>query len=398
MRRIVILNTLVIWSVSAFMISATAFAMEKKKWPDSIAPAIEYLVRYSHPKNGGDFNAEICAPMLSFVSEVSDSESILYNSGDQANPSAFYHFDINRSLEEIIQYGFNPEISSVLLRPSSLRLSYWSEVDGKHQDLPKLWRYLSDLSSPVETRGVEHIEITPDTNSGTYFSYDMDRTFILYRYQGKKVMISLSNQKDKSEVGKKGLILGPDENWDYVYTGERGVNKMGLGWVRSHIYQSNNITIFVESDTAGKSVRCGIFNWIKAGWAGMNMVNDDHIYNGIIRFATDFKEIIEYSALPSPEELAQQLARFEKMTTAELRDRTRLYLEQMEDKYASSKRKLSKLLANPDYLNTLQRKEMVSMLIREYTKVLVGKQASEKADYLIGRLNKTGYPEENLTQ
>lgn len=398
MKRLIMLNTLVALCLGCFISSGEAFAVQEKKWPDAISSAIEYLQDYSHPDSKGDFNPEICTSLLSFVLDSPDSQKILFNSGDKANPSAFYYFDINRDLEDILQYGFNPQISSVLLRPSSHRLSYWTEVDGKRQELPKLWEFLSDLSSPVVTRGVQHIEITPDTNSGTYFSYDMDRAIILYKYQGKKVMISLSRQKDKSEVGKKGLILGPDENWDYVYTGEKGVNKTGLGWVRSHIYQSSNITIFVENSVTGAPTQCAIFNWIKAGWAGMNMVKSEHIYNGIIRFATDFKTILENRALPAPEELAPQLARFENMTTNELRNRTRLYFERMEDKYAGSKKQLSKLLSNPDYLNDLQRKEMVSMLIREYTKVLVGKQPSEKADYLLGRLGKADRQAEKLVQ
>ena len=144
--------------------------------------------------------------------------------------------------------------------------------------------------------------------------------------------------------------------------------------------------IFYENSSEEPSVRCAAFNWIKAGWAGVNMANNQHIYNGIIRFASDFKAIIESSTLPSPDELAHQLARFETMPTQELRNRTRRYLEKMEDKYAASEKQLAKLLSDPDYVNELQREEMISMLIREYTKVIVGKQPSEKADFLLGRL------------
>lgn len=386
MRRFFPISALLMLCLSGILFSGTAFAIQEKKWPDSISGAVDYLVDYSKPENSRNFSVEKCIPLLSFITGAFDTQEVLYNGGDTANPSAFYHFDLKRNLEEIIQYGFNPEISSVLLRPSSVRLSYWSEVGGEHKNLPKLWQYLSDLNSPVEVRGTEHIEITPDTNSGTYFSYDMNRTFILFKHQGKKVMISLSHQKEKSEVGKKGLILGPDKNWNYVYTGEKGVNKAGLGWVRSRIYKSNNIMIFYENSSEEPSVRCAVFNWIKAGWAGVNMVNNQHIYNGIIRFASDFKTIIESSTLPTPNELAHQLARFETMPTKELRNRTRRYLEKMEDKYAASEKQLAKLLSDPDYVNELQREEMISMLIREYTKVIVGKQPTDKADFLLGRL------------
>lgn len=369
------------------LLTNVAVAAQEKRWPDSLSSGLKHLLKLSNPNNNKKFNLEMMLPLLSFVSDSPDPIETIYTSGDRSNPSAFYRFDVERSLKKIIQYGFNPDISSVLLRPSSVRLSRWSMVEGQKKKLPKLWQHLSDLSSPVIVRGVEHIEITPDTNSGTYFSYNMNRTFILFKHKGRKVMISLSDQIDKSEVGKKGLILGPDENWDYVYTEEEGINKAGLGWVRSRIYNSNNIMIFYDNNKDGSSVRCAVFNWIKAGWAGLNMVNNQHIYNGIIRFAKNFKGILENTTLPAPNELAHRLARFEKMPLNELRNRTRLYLKSLKKRYADGKKTIVKLLENPSYINKLHREEMVSMLIKEYTKILMGKQPADKADYLMGWLN-----------
>lgn len=390
MRKIMLIRYLLIICLTSILLSGTALGIPEKQWSDSITDPLDQLLKVSDFDSNQPINIDSYLPLLSFVSEPPDSKTTLYHSGEAENPSAFYSFKVQRSLKQIIQYGFNPNISAVLLRPSSLRLSYWSEVDGKQQALPELWQYLSDLTSPIVVRGTEHVEITPDTNSGTYFSYDMERTFILFSHKGRKVMISLSNQKDKSAVGKKGLILGPDQNWDYVYTGERGVNRLGLGWVRSHIYHSNNIIIFYEDEPDGGSVRCAVFNWIKAGWAGLNMVNNQHIYNGMIRFATDFKGIIENSTLPAPEELARRLARFKQMPTEELRKRTRLYLKQLEQRYADSEKQLARLLADPDYVNDLQRKEMVSLLVREYTKVLIGRSQTGDTEYLSGWSKKIG--------
>ncbi len=387
MKKSILISYMLLCLLLSGIFSGIVYGKQEQKWPDAIQEGIDHLLKLSNPKEDINFDPEKIAPLLAFINQSNGPAETLFTGGNPSYPSAHYRFTIRRSLEKVLQYGFNPEISPVLLRPSSLRLSYWSEFNEKPAQLPKLWPYLDDLSRPVVLRGVEHIEITPDTNSETYFSYDMLRTIVLLRYEGQKVMISLSRQKDKSEVGKKGLILGPDDNWDYVYTGEEGVNRRGLGWVRSRIYKSNNIMIFYEN-SAENAVDCAIFNWIKAGWAGLNMVNNEHIYNGIIRFADDFKAILENSTLPDPSDLADRLARFEQMPLDELRGRTRIYLKKLEEQYADSEDKLSKLLKNPDYIKDLQREEMVSMLIREYTKVLIGKQSATNAAYLLlGHLN-----------
>ncbi len=397
MKKSILINHILLSLLICCVFSGIVYGGQEQKWPDAIQGGIDHLLDLSNPSDSISFDPDKIVSLLEFIDQSNEKGETLYTGGDQSYPSAHYSFKIKRSLEKILQYGFNPEISSVLLRPSSLRLSYWSEFNEEQAQLPKLWPYLSNLNQPVVLNGVEHIEITPDTNSKTYFSYDMLRTIIFLQHDGRKVMISLSHQKDKSEVGKKGLILGPDDNWDYVYTGEEGVNRRGLGWVKSRIYKSNNIMIFYENSDE-TMVECAIFNWIKAGWAGLNMVNNEHIYNGIIRFASDFKKILENSTLPEPSDLATRLARFEQMPLDELRDRTRIYFETLEERYADSDKKLAKLLEDPDYLKELQREEMVSMLIREYTKVLIGKQPATKAAYLLGHLNETSDKKEIISQ
>jgi hypothetical protein len=144
--------------------------------------------------------------------------------------------------------------------------------------------------------------------------------------------------------------------------------------------------IFYESENDENLVRCAVFNWIKAGWAGINMVNNEHIYYGILRFAHNFKEIIELSTLPAPDELVRQMARFQEMTTEELRKRTGIYLKQLGHKYAKTEKQLAELLDDPNYINTLKREEMMNLLVREYAKVLIGKESANQAEYLSGTL------------
>ena len=69
---------------------------------------------------------------------------------------------------------------------------------------------------------------TPDLNTGVYHEYDLKRTLILLNHKGRQVLVSLSKQIDKSDVGKKGIILGNDNDWNYYYSGEPGFTRPAL--------------------------------------------------------------------------------------------------------------------------------------------------------------------------
>ena len=43
------------------------------------------------------------------------------------------------------------------------------------------------------------------------------------------VIITVSAQTDVSSVGKKGYVLGADEDWDYFYSGKKGLTIPALG-------------------------------------------------------------------------------------------------------------------------------------------------------------------------
>ncbi len=89
--------------------------------------------------------------------------------------------------------------------------------------------------------------------------------------------------------GKKGLVLGSDSDWNYLYSGKKGTNLPGLGWVSSYMYDSCTIMIYYEMDPNEPLVRCAVFKWLKAGWSNINMVKKSHIYKGLVRYENSFK-------------------------------------------------------------------------------------------------------------
>jgi hypothetical protein len=271
--------------------------------------------------------------------------------------------------------------------PSSNRLSHWQQVENNGHTLPKLWDKIADLGTPIVIRGIEVIENTPDLFSGAYYKYDLYRTLVLFRYGNRNVLISVSKQKDVSEVGHKGFVLGPDENWDYVYTGKPGLTVTGLGWVRSYMYDSFGISVYFELDAADPMVRCAAFKWIRAGWSRINVVRKSHIHKGILRFSKSYKKILESSHLPDADALAGFFSRVRTLDLDELRERIVLYPQILKNRYSPSPPPSAKwtpeIFDNPDYWANLSKEEMQSLIMLEYMKLVLGKTSEDEVAELL---------------
>jgi hypothetical protein len=226
---------------------------------------------------------------------------------------------------------------------------------------------------------------TPDLFTGAYYGYHLNRALCLFRYKNRNTLISLSKQTDTSDVGKKGLVLGSDENWDYFYSGQKGLTKKGLGWVRSYMYDSASIVVYSEIDGDASRVRCGVFKWLNAGWADINMVRKKHIHRGLERFGKTFKAIMEYPYLPKTMELANNFFRIEQLSIEGLRDRIKTYFRNLEARYTDDilllKKHFSDFFADDGYLSQMTREEMQSILVLEYMKSILGKNQQFDESY-----------------
>ena len=90
--------------------------------------------------------------------------------------------------------------------------------------------------------------ITPDAHTGGYYQYMQDVAVAVFPGPSGPVLVSVSVQAEPSEVGHKGCVVGRDADWNYLYSGEKGLNKTGLGWVDSYMYSAHSALVLV-SDT-----------------------------------------------------------------------------------------------------------------------------------------------------
>ncbi len=353
---------------------------------DDLSPAFDHLINLTQKNNPTRFDASRIETILEFIKtkkELGDSMSL---GSRQGSSSDYYEFTVKRSFRDVLDLVYNPDIPSYFTTPSSVRRSHWIEIDGKQQPFPKLSELLDQLDRPVVIRGLEFNEITPDSQSGAYYSYNLYRALILMKHNGSHVLISISDQPDKSDVGKKGLVLGSDENWNYLYTGEKGVMMPGLGWADSYMYRSSSIMIYYEAKEPAPAVNCHVFKWLHAGWAGMNLAKSHHIRKGVVRFVKSFKEVLEAPALEKLPVVSTMLNKIGNLPTEELRAQSRIYFNDLKGRFGDKNRRnrkwFKKLFSDQDYINSMSRDELAAFVSIEYLKYLLGKSSHFDSTYL----------------
>lgn len=299
--------------------------------------------------------------------------------------AAYYEFDIQRQFDDIISLTYHPDIPLQMVSPGSVRLSYWIDENGKKLRLPLLLGQLETITSPIVIKGVENEVITPDMTTGAYYRSLLDRALILFTKDGRRILISLAKQKQISDVGKKGLIIGADENWDYFFSEEKGLTKTGLGWVDSHIYDTFSVVVYHESDQFTRSTKCSLFKWLRAGWAKMNMVKPKHIRAGFKRFSRDVTRVIESPNLPDIDKLAYISNNFNQLSDNALRIKMQAYLEhftrRINDEHQSSHQVITRAATN-GYISRLKPDEIRATLFLEALKYHLGILTKNDIAYL----------------
>jgi hypothetical protein len=377
MKKIAILTVFLALAGPAFTAPPAGAAERELRVPETLAPGLDHLLSLVGSGSGAAIDTRLAGQVIDYVRSRKAPDA-LYNMGKRDGAtSAYYEFEIEKSLEQVIRLTYSPNLPSYITYPSSIRLSYWNKVEGRHQPFPEIWKRLKDLSDPVIVRATEYTENTPDQYTGVYYAYNLDRTLILLKHRGRNVLISLSRQIGPSQVGKKGVVIEPDEAWNYLYSEEKGLPKPGLGWVDSYMYDSYSVMVYVETDGLSPAVKCGIFKWLRAGWAGINMVRPVHIHRGMARFADTFKSILESPRLPSPDRLSEIFRQIASLSESELKKRCGEYFSHLANRYGENNPHYRKwfrlILEDESYLDRMTREHLQSIVCLEYLKYLLGR-------------------------
>lgn len=339
-------------------------------WDEGVA----YLLASLKNKDAS-FDARKVAGLLDFVASEKGGDATL-NPGKRDNASGTYFFsDVKVPLSKVVKYAYNPRIPANVTLPSVVRLCGWQvKPTGPFANL---WERIGGVKDPLVMRGVEYEEITPDMTMGAYYRYDMDRLMVLMNHKGKDFFISVTRQKKPSSVGRKGAIIGQDADWAYFYSGEKGLNKTGLGWVSSYMYDAFSVSIFFEPVPNQPRTRFVNFKWLNAGWGGINMVKSENILEGCRRFASGFKKVLESPQLPEAEQLIDLYARIKALSDQEMTVRLQPIAKTLQKLSrtdpALSRGDFKDLIESGKYLNGMSREEREHLLMSESIKHAIGK-------------------------
>lgn len=344
--------------------------------PADTMPAMHYLFELAADSEDTAFDAQRIAPLMSFFLTSKPTDAI-YRADDSFDaPSAYHEFTVNTDLQHLVDYVMDTDIPSYFFWPSSLRLTRWTQVNGGDSQFDRLKTASGNLDAPFILKGSEHVTITPDQHTGAYYSYDVDKMVLLTPFLKGKAMINIYRQRKPSEVGRQGWVLGSDDDWSYLYTQKTGLNVGGLGWAKTYMYDSFGITVYFQPDAGSPVVHCGVFSWVKAGWAGMNMVQPKHIHRGLVRVAKAFKAIMEDPRLPEPAILAETFSNSKQLSTATLKTYAKDYFDCLGQRLAASKtlsRKIGKALDAETALAQMTWDELYAVVALDYFKKLLGR-------------------------
>ncbi|HEX2967440.1 MAG TPA: hypothetical protein VHO84_16765 [Syntrophorhabdaceae bacterium] len=328
----------------------------------------------------GSLDEQTISTLVEYVlSAKKVTEGALPKAGNSTG--AYYEFDTKITFPRFIEYSYTPAIMSVITRPSSLRYSFWTSAKNESQRMPGSWKPAYTGMPPMVIHGIERDSNSPDLNTGVYHEYNLKRTLILLNHRGRQVLLSISKQMGKSDVGKKGFIVGNDTDWHYYYTGETGSTMTGLGWAKSYIYDYFAVSVYVEANSAPASVRTGVFQWLKAGWSGINFVNSNHMIRGMKRFARDCRSVLESPRLPAPNRMVSAYYWLWGMPADVLH---RSYSDLRRAQWSSAL-KTGKISQEPvkeeQSISGIPKEQMVEELMLEYLKSALGKTPLLKLDW-----------------
>ena len=315
---------------------------------------------------------------MSPLSPSPDGKEVYPAERSDEGQGIYWRTTLKVPLATALRYLYDPKLPQEVVYPASIRRQHWlpgSAILG----LPSgIWNELGKhKDKPLVLRGTEEEEIAPDTFSGSYYRYTSDRMLILTEFEGRQALLTITWQKDKSEVGKKAATIGDPQNWDFVYSGAPGMLTKGIGWADTDMYASSAVMVLYEDAPGGKNTGYALFKWLRAGWAGMNMVKRHHIRDGASRSFDGLKTFLQSPKRPAADDIVAYTEKLRAMDVEALRKKFAPYAVKVSEAATSNDAlktdDFQKVIKDGSYGANLAKSDLISILVINYIKDKMGK-------------------------
>ena len=250
-----------------------------RPFPKSAEGSVDALFAFATDA-GTPFAPDTVKPLVDFVRTACASDSGWELPERDGAQGAAYVVRIGVPLDRYLALNFNPGIPDYAVFPASLR--YSACLDSN--DMQRAYACIGTGPTGTQAYASAHLtgteEITPNPESGSYFSYTNSRVFLRCKVEDRDVLFSCSETVAPSTLSLRGVPVGPPGDALFYYSEKPGLNLKGMTWMLSQIKRSTTLSIYVALSSNETAVTT--FAWLKAGWKGINVTRSSNILNSQI--------------------------------------------------------------------------------------------------------------------
>jgi len=277
--------------------SARDIIATMRPFPASAKTAVDSLLAFANGTRP-TFTPGLTRPLVDFISSACTPDSGWELPERDGAAGAAYVVMIKTPLQQYLALNFHPDIPDYAVFPSALRYSAYLNSNAMHQAYARIATDPTgtDYTATGHLLGME--EITPNPESGSYFSYTNSRTFLRCKVADRDVLFSCSETLAPSTFSNRGVPVGPLDQALFYYSGKPGLNLSGMTWMLSRITRSTTLSVYIALSSNETAV--ATFAWLNAGWKGVNVTRASHILNSQISTLDFSRRIAQHPAVSAP--------------------------------------------------------------------------------------------------
>lgn len=288
---------------------------------------------------------------------------------------AAYVVKMGVPLSQYLALNFHPGIPDYAVFQTSLRYSACLDTNDMQRAYARIGAGPTGLQEYVAAHVSGMEEITPNPESGSYFSYTNSRVFLRCTIDGRDVLFSCSKMTAPSTFSQRGVPVGPLGQAVFYYSEKPGLNLKGMTWMLSQIAQSTTISVCIALSSNETAV--ATLAWLKAGWKGMNVTRSSHILNSQIN-TLEFTRRITQDPNVSAARIAAIVDEVNGMSPADIDAHYEQYLGYVRTRCGNGKKglfrgdSLLEDLFNPKANENMPLTHRRALLVQERVRTLMG--------------------------